>query len=236
MKKAFKWIAALLTGVGTSLVLAQAGGMGGGQAPAMGAATPPPMGFFITSVSPGMGGDLGGLAGADAHCQNLAAAVGAGDRTWRAYLSTQATDSEPAINARDRIGTGPWANAKGVVMANSVEDLHFNNANLIHENMLTEKGEMIKSTAVGDDVNHHDILTGSQMDGTAFPPGEDRTCSNWTSSDEGSAYFGHSDRYRMGVYGSSWNAAHGSRGCSEETIPVTGSAGQFYCFAADSGE
>jgi len=194
--------------------------------------TPPPMGFFITSVGSGRGGDLGGLAGADAHCQSLAAAVGAGDRTWRAYLSTQERDGEPAIDARDRIGAGPWANANGVIVAADVDDLHYNNANLNYEYALNERGERVNSGAMGDSPSMHDILTGSQLDGTAFPPDEDRTCNNWTSSSTGSAMLGHHDRFRRTTPGSPWNMAHASRGCTQDDLIATGGAGLFYCFAA----
>ncbi len=192
-----------------------------------------PLGFFVTSEGPGAGGDLGGLAGADAHCQALADKVGAGQREWRAYLSTQASGTTAAVNARDRIGSGPWANAKGDVIAENVDDLHYNNANLDYEHALDEHGDTVNSRAMGDDPNRHDILTGTQLDGTAFPPGEDRTCGNWTSSDEGSAMVGHHDRYRFTTHGSPWNAAHPSRGCSQEALVGTGGDGLFYCFAAD---
>jgi hypothetical protein len=191
-----------------------------------------PMGFFITSVGPGNGADLGGLAGADAHCQALAEAVGAGDRTWRAYLSTQATDGAPAVDARDRIGDGPWANADGVIIATDVDDLHYNNANIRYEYALDERGETVNSGAMGDEPNMHDILTGTRLDGTAFPPGDDRTCGNWTRSGEGSAMVGHHDRFRFTTPGSPWNEAHASRGCSQEDLVGTGGNGLFYCFAA----
>ena len=190
------------------------------------------MGFFITSVGPGNGGDLGGLEGADAHCQALAEAVGAGDRTWRAYLSTQATGSRPAVNARDRIGDGPWANAEGLIIASDVDDLHYNNANIRYEYALNERGERVNSGASGDSPSWHDILTGSSLDGTAFPPGEDQTCSNWTSSGEGIAMVGHHDRFRFTTAGSPWNMAHPSRSCSQEDLVATGGNGLFYCFAA----
>jgi len=192
-----------------------------------------PMGFFITSEGPGNGGDLGGLEGADAHCQALAEAVGAGDRTWRAYLSTQATDGQTAVDARDRIGDGPWANAEGLQIAADVDDLHYNNANIRYEYALNERGERVNSGALGDSPSMHDILTGTRLDGTAFPPGEDRTCGNWTSSGEGSAMVGHHDRYRFDAPGSPWNTAHPSRGCSQEDLVATGGNGLFYCFAAE---
>lgn len=191
------------------------------------------MGFFVTSVGPGDGGNLGGLDGADAHCQALAEKAGAGHRTWRAYLSTQATDSEPAVNARDRIGDGPWANAKGVIMAANLDDLHYNNANLHYENSLDESGDTVNSGASGDTPNRHDILTGTMLDGTAPAARESLTCSNWTSNDEGRAIVGHHDRFRRMTPGSPWNQAHPSRGCSQETLQGTGGDGLFYCFARD---
>ena len=192
-----------------------------------------PLGFFITSVGPGNGGDLGGLEGADAQCQTLAEAAGAGDRTWRAYLSTQASGGQAAVNARDRIGEGPWVNAAGLRVAADVEDLHYNNANLNYEHSLNERGETVNSGAAGDSPNMHDVLTGTQMDGTAFPPGDDRTCNNWTSSGEGSAMLGHHDRFTFQTPGSPWNQAHPSQGCAQEQLVATGGAGLFYCFAAD---
>src|SRR5689334_5819319 len=148
--------------------------------------------FFLTSTGPGNGANLGGLAGADRHCQSLAQAAGAGGKTWRAYLSTQAADGQPAVNARDRIGKGPWQNAKGVVIAKDVADLHGASNNLTKQTALSEKGEVINGR--GDTPNRHDVLTGSQPDGTAFPAGEDRTCRNWTTAAQGSAMVGHSDR------------------------------------------
>ena len=193
---------------------------------------PEPMGFFITSVGPGNGADLGGLEGADAHCQSLAEAVGAGDRTWRAYLSTQATGDQPAVNARDRIGDGPWANADGLRIASDVDSLHYDNANIRYEFALNERGERVNSGASGDSPSMHDVLTGSRLDGTAFPPEEDRTCANWTSSGEGSAMLGHHDRFSFTTPGSPWNTAHPSRGCSQENLVGTGGNGLFYCFAS----
>ena len=187
------------------------------------------MSFFLTSVGPGNGADLGGVAGADQHCQALAAAVGAGDRTWRAYLSTTAFDGQAAVNARDRIGSGPWYNANEIMIAESVENLHSEDNNLTKETQLDEKGEMVNGR--GDDPNRHDILTGSQPDGTAFSGDEDTTCGNWTSSGEGSARVGHHDRQGGGDDGTSWNSAHGSRGCSQENLQGTGGNGLFYCFA-----
>lgn len=188
------------------------------------------MTFFVTSTGSGKGADFGGLAGADKHCQTLAAAAGAGNRTWRAYLSASAAGGSPAVNARDRIGQGPWQNAKGVVVARNVAELHGSN-NLNKETALTEKGEVVKGR--GDSPNMHDILTGSQPDGTAFAGSEDSTCGNWTKSGEGSAQVGHHDR--MGLDDSapakSWNSSHRSRGCSDESLRGTGGAGLLYCFA-----
>ncbi len=189
------------------------------------------MGFFITSNGPGNGGDLGGLVGADAHCQTLATTVDAGDRTWRAYLSAQATDEHDAINARDRIGNGPWRNAAGVIVANDLDELHSDN-NLNKETALNERGEIVNGR--GDSPNRHDILTGSQLDGTHMPGNADSTCDNWTSSRTGSALVGHHDRQGGGANPSSWNSAHGSRGCSQNNLRNTGGDGLFYCFAVGS--
>jgi hypothetical protein len=192
------------------------------------------MTFFLTSVGPGNGADLGGLAGADGHCQQLAQAVGAGGRTWRAYLSTQASGSESAVNARDRIGQGPWQNAKGAVIAQDLDGLHGDN-NLSKDTALTEQGEVVNGR--GDTPNRHDILTGSQPEGTAFAAGEDRTCGNWTTSGtEGAAMLGHHDRQglRDDAASKSWNSSHPSRGgCSQEALRGTGGDGLFYCFATD---
>jgi hypothetical protein len=187
------------------------------------------MSFFITSAGPGKGADLGGLAGADKHCQQLAQAAGAGSRTWAAYLSASAADGKPAVNARDRIGSGPWFNAKGVQVASSVADLHSDNNKLSKEVSLTEKGAMVNGR--GDSPNRHDILTGSQLDGTAFAAGSDTTCGNWTSSGEGAAQVGHHDRVGGGANPTSWNSAHASRGCSQQNLQGTGGDGLFYCFA-----
>lgn len=197
----------------------------------------PPLGFFVTSVGLGKGADLGGVAGADAHCQALASAVGAGSRTWRAYLSTQAADGKPAIHARDRIGSGPWHNAKGAVVARDLEHLHGDTldgarlgSNLSRTTALSEKGEAVKGA--GDKPNQHDILTGSQPDGRAYADAADHTCSNYTSSAaEGSVQVGHFDR--TGGGNTSWNSAHGSRGCSNEKLESSGGAGLLYCFAAN---
>ena len=189
------------------------------------------LGFFITSRGPGDGANLGGLAGADAHCQKLAEAAGAGGRTWRAYLSTGPSGDQPAVNARDRIGSGPWHNAKGVQVAGDVADLHSENNKLSKENSLTEQGKVVNGR--GDTPNEHDILTGTREDGTAFTDGEDHTCGNWTGNGEGSAQVGHHDRIGGGPKPTSWNASHGSRGCSQENLQGTGGNGYFYCFAAD---
>jgi hypothetical protein len=192
---------------------------------------PPPMGFFVTSVGLGDGGNLGGLAGADAHCQALADAAGAGDRTWHAYLSTQGAG---AVNARDRIGAGPWANANGLVMATDIENLHYDNSNFNWEHSLDENGNQFASRIDGDpDFTEHDVLTGSRIDGTAFPPGQDQTCSNWTSNSEGSARVGHADRYSFSTPGSPWNSSHGTPGCTQENLVSVGGAGLLYCFAID---
>jgi hypothetical protein len=185
--------------------------------------------FFITSAGPGSGADLGGLSGADAHCATLAAAVGAGDVMWHAYLSATARDGQPAVNARDRIGAGPWYNVKGVMVARDVEHLHGPDNALSKENSLNERGEMVNGR--GDDPNRHDILTGSQLDGTASASGDDTTCGNWTSSGTGSALVGHHDRQGGGANPTSWNSAHGSRGCSQTDLQGSGGDGLFYCFA-----
>ena len=194
------------------------------------------MTFFITSTGPGKGADLGGLEGADRHCQSLAQAAGAGERTWRAYLSTQAVGGAQAVNARDRIGRGPWQNTKGVVIATDVDELHGNN-NLSKQTALNEKGEMVNGR--GDTPNRHDILTGSTPDGRAFPPGEDRTCGNWTKSTQGAAMVGHHDRTGLNEEppAKSWNSSHPSRGpdggCSQADLRSTGGDGLFYCFASN---
>jgi gluconolactonase len=208
------------------------------QAPAK----PPvqPLGFFVSSTGVGNGADLGGLAGADAHCQKLAVAAGAGNKTWHAYLSTQAANGQPAINARDRIGTGPWYNARSVLVAKDVAHLHGDTLdaarlgnNLSRTTALTEKNELVKGA--GDKPNEHDILTGSLPDGRAYTDASDHTCSNYTSSAaEGSAQLGHFDR--TGGGNTSWNSAHGSRGCGQENLVKTGGAGLLYCFALSNTE
>jgi hypothetical protein len=186
---------------------------------------PSGLGFFITSAGSGNGANFGGLDGADKHCQQLAAAAGAGSRTWRAYLSASGAKT---VHAKDRIGAGPWTNAKGVTVATSVADLHSDANKLSKENSLTEKGEVVSGR--GDTPNRHDILTGSNLDGTLA--GENLTCNNWTSSGEGSAQVGHHDRTGGGQNPSSWNSAHASKGCSQENLRGTGGDGLIYCFAA----
>ncbi len=193
-----------------------------------------PMSFFITSANPGKGADFGGLAGADRYCQALATDVGAGSRAWRAYLSDAALPGQTAVNARDRIGAGPWRNAKGVVVASSVAELHANN-NLNKQTALTQNGEPISGR--GDAVNMHDVLTGSRPDGTAFPveAGKDTTCGNWTRSGDGSAIVGHHDRTGLDEQppAKSWNSSHATRGCGMDALKATGGAGLLYCFAAN---
>ena len=195
------------------------------------------MSFFVTSVGPGNGGDLGGLAGADAHCKKLASAVSsaAGARNWKAYLSTGWTSTTPVVNARDRIGKGPWYNAKGDLIANTVDQLHGAN-NLTKATALNERGGIVNGR--GDTPNTHDILTGSRSDGTAFssaPGMPDMTCGEWTKSGAGSAMTGHHDRSGLATdaWSVSWNSSHNTSGCSAQDLPRTGGAGLFYCFAAD---
>ena len=197
---------------------------------------PKEMTFFVTSVGPGKGGDLGGLAGADRHCQTLAQAAGAGDRTWRAYLSTQASTlaGTDFVNARDRIGSGPWQNAKGAVIARSVDDLHSAGSNLTKQTVLDEKGQLVNSRT--EKPNKHDILTGSRPDGTAFPGAQfaDMTCGNWTKGGaDGAAMTGHFDRAGPldASWATSWNSAHPTLGCSQEKLRPTGGDGLLYCFA-----
>ena len=193
-----------------------------------------PMTFFVTSVGMGKGADLGGLAGADAYCQQLAAAAGDGAKTWHAYLSTQARPGQPAVNARDRIGTGPWYNSKGQPISDTLAELHGDTleqaqrgSNLFKQSALNEKRQVVNG--FGDTPNMHDMLTGSQPDGRAFTDAADHTCNNWTSSGMGAAQLGHSDR--TGGGNTSWNSAHASRGCSQDALISTGGAGLFYCFA-----
>jgi len=184
------------------------------------------MSFFVTSVSRGFGANLGGLAGADAHCRRLAAAVGRGDRDWRAYLSAPAANGSPVVHARDRIGTGPWTNARGLRIAASLDELHADASVLNRETALTEKG-----LEVGE--NRHDILTGSNPDGTLVTTGADATCRAWTSHDTGQAMVGHHNRYGGGARGTSWNSAHLARGCSQRALRASLSDGLIYCFAAN---
>jgi hypothetical protein len=197
----------------------------------------PNMTFFVTGAGPGKGADLGGIEGADAHCQMLAARHGAGGKTWRAYLSTQEAAGKPAINARDRIGNGPWQNFKGTVVATSVDDLHSDKNKLNFDNSVSERGFIIPG--VGFAPNRHDALTGSTTDGKAFPATEDRTCKNWSSSTQGTAMLGHIDRkgLRDDAPARSWNSSHPSRGpdggCSQNDLKGTGGDGLFYCFAAE---
>jgi hypothetical protein len=212
--------------VASVALLLSLGGSTGGQAQQS------EISFFITSAGPGKGGDLGGLNGADQLCQLLGAAAGAGTKTWRAYLSTQGPG---AANARDRIGRGPWLNAKGIIIAKDLAELHGQN-NINKQTALTEKGDQVNGR--GDTPNMHDILTGSQPDGAAFPPGEDRTCGNWTKSGAGAAMVGHHDRQglRDDDASKSWNSSHPSRGpdggCSQNDLKSTGGNGLFYCFVA----
>lgn len=191
----------------------------------------PKTSFFIVSAGPGDGANLGGLAGADAHCKKLATAAGVGNKTWHAYLSAAAANGKPAVNAKDRIGKGPWYNSKGEVVAKSVDDLHSDHNNLGKTTSITEKGEVVNGR--GDTPNQHDMLSGTQLDGTAFPAGADKTCNNWTSNGEGSAQVGHHDRQGGGDNPTSWHSAHGSKGCSQANLVATGGAGRFYCFAAN---
>jgi hypothetical protein len=218
---------ALLTVLASSLVFAQA---------PQTKAPPPPMSFFVSSVGVGKGANLGGIEGADRHCQTLAMAAGAGNRTWHAYLSTAAADGKPAVNARDRIGQGPWFNAKGGRVAQNLADLHGDTLDqarvgnsLTKATALSEKGDPIKG--FGDTPNQHDILTGSMPDGRAYSDGMDHTCKNWSSDSDGTAQLGHFDR--TGGPNTSWNSAHASRGCSQENLVSTGGAGLLYCFSTN---
>lgn len=195
--------------------------VGSGPVFAQDAPETPPMTFFLASVGAGEGADLGGLAGADAHCQMLADGRGAGDRTWRAYLSTQGPN---AVNARDRIGAGPWHNARGVLVGQNIDEIHGMGHRFTAMTMLDEAGRMIPGGGYAP--NRHDVLTGSGPDGTAFPAGEDMTCGNWSSSSTGKARIGHHDR-------AAWNSAHDSRGCSQDELRASGGDGLFYCFATE---
>jgi hypothetical protein len=207
--------------VAASIALFAVGLDAGAQSPAAN------MSFFVTSAGSGKGADFGGLEGADKHCQALATAAGAGNKTWHAYLSTQGAQ---AVNARDRIGNGPWQNAKGVVIAKDVTELHATN-NLNKQTAVTEKGDVINGR--GDTPNKHDILTGSQPDGTAFSGSDDKTCGNWTKSGEGITIVGHHDRTGLDTNppSLSWNSSHPTRGCSDDGLKSTGGAGLIYCFA-----
>ena len=213
----------------TALLAACAGTMSG----PMGGSSNSGMSFFVSSTGSGRGADLGGLAGADRLCTSLATAAGAGARTWRAYLSTTPSGPGPAVNARDRIGTGPWRNAKGVVVAQSVTELHGASNNLTKQTALTEKGDVVNGR--GDTPNMHDILTGSQPDGTAIAGSVDTTCGNWTKSGEGAAMVGHHDRTGLdeSAPAKSWNSSHQSRGCSQDALKATGGDARIYCFAAN---
>jgi len=190
------------------------------------------MSFFLTSKGPGDGANLGGLTGADAHCQTLAESAGAGGKTWRAYLSTSGSNGEAAVDARDRIGTGPWSSANGVQVSSDAADLHSDTNKLNKENSISESGDVINGR--GDSPNRHDILTGSKLDGTAFSDDQDHTCQDWTyNGSDGSAQVGHHDRTGGGANPTSWNNAHGSRGCGQADLQGTGGDGLFYCFAID---
>jgi hypothetical protein len=221
-----------LLGSATLICLGMSAGAYAQQAPQS-----PDMTFFVTSAGPGKGADLGGLEGADRHCQTLAQGAGAGSKTWRAYLSTQAAGGGQAVNARDRIGRGPWVNFKKEAVAQNVDDLHSANNKLGPQTSLTERGTIV--AGVGWTPNYHDVLTGSQPDGRAFPAGEDRTCGNWTKSTQGAAMVGHIDRrgLRDDDASKSWNSSHPSRGseggCSQADLRSTGGNGLFYCFAAN---
>jgi hypothetical protein len=221
-----------LLGSATLICLGVSAGAFAQQAPQS-----PDMTFFVTSAGPGKGADLGGLEGADRHCQTLAQGAGAGSKTWRAYLSTQAAGGGQAVNARDRIGRGPWVNFKKEAVAQNVDDLHSANNKLGTQNSLTERGTTV--AGVGWTPNYHDVLTGSQPDGRAFAAGEDRTCGNWTKSTQGAAMVGHIDRrgLRDDDASKSWNSSHPSRGseggCSQADLRSTGGNGLFYCFAAN---
>lgn len=195
------------------------------------AAPSPDMTFFVTSAGLGKGADLGGLAGADRHCQQLAEAAGAGKKQWRAYLSATAAGGAPAVSARDRIGKGPWHNAEGRLIARNVDELHTLNG-INRMTALTEKGDKVNGRA--ESPNMHDILTGSTPDGRVVTGDKDTTCGNWTKSGEGSAIVGHHDRWglRDDEPARSWNASHPSRGCSQDNLRASGGAGMFYCFAA----
>jgi hypothetical protein len=223
--------------IAAALVLGVTSGVNAQQQPAAPPQLPqaPAMTFFVTGNGPGKGADLGGIEGADQYCQTLAQRHGAGGKTWRAYLSTQEAAGKPAVNARDRIGNGPWQNFKGQVVATSLDDLHTDNNKLGAENSLSERGLIVPTS--GFVPNRHDVLTGSTAEGRAFPAAEDRTCKNWTSSTQGVAMVGHIDRkgIRDEPAQRSWNSSHPSRGpdggCSQNDLKSTGGDGLFYCFA-----
>ena len=221
-----------LSTISTASVLASVLVMGAGMTPAV-QAQQANMTFFVTSVGKGNGADLGGLEGADAHCLALARAVGSPYQNWRAYLSTTAPGGDAGVNARDRIGKGPWQNAKGAVVASSVEELHSESNNITKQTALTEKGEIVSGR--GDAVNLHDLLTGSDPAGNYSTAGGDTTCGNWSKSGEGSAIVGHHDRIGLKDtrHMKSWNSSHGTRGCSQEALKSTGGGGLFYCFVAN---
>lgn len=214
----------VLLGAAAALSLAACSSMMGGASH--------PMSFFVTSANPGKGADFGGLAGADAYCEKLASAAGAGGKNWRAYLSATPAGGMASVNARDRIGRGPWQNAKGQIVATSVDDLHSANNKLTKQTALTEKGDVVSGR--GDPVNLHDILTGSTPDGRASTAANDTTCGNWTKSGEGSALVGHHDRMGLNEEppAKSWNSSHGTRGCGMDALKTTGGGGLLYCFAA----
>lgn len=231
--------ARLLAPLAAALGLLAACAMPSSAPPANVGAATGPMTFFVTSAGPGKGGDLGGLAGADGHCQRLAAAAGAGGRTWKAYLSTPpvmasgSTSAAPAVNARDRIGKGPWHNAKGVLVARDLAHLHEGN-NINKDTALDERGNLVNGS--GDSPNEHDILTGSRADGTAHAPHTDTSCRAWTHGGaDGSAVVGHHDRKGLDAlpWSSSWNFSHQTAGCSPQALVQRGGAGRFYCFAAN---
>ncbi len=244
MSKSNRWPLRALTAGAAMAVVACTAVQSDGGAPASAAAGGGSISFFITSAGPGKGADLGGLDGADKHCQSLASAAGAGSRTWRAYLSTQAAATQGSelgnpnvVHARERIGSGPWYNAKGVMIARNVAELHSEKNNLTKETALDEKGQIVNGRT--ERPNKHDILTGSRPDGTAHPPTPffgDMTCGNWTRSGaEGSAMTGHHDRGgpRPDPWATSWNSSHPTRGCSQEALVSTGGAGLLYCFASN---
>jgi len=189
------------------------------------------MSFFITSVGSGDGADLGGLRGADRHCASLARAAGSRGKTWVAYLSAHETANSPRVNARERIGFGPWYNAANVQVASTLNNLHSDYMQLVKATALTENGDTVNGR--GDTPNEHDVLTGSSLSGRLIDDGSNHTCNNWTSSGEGSAQVGHFDRTGGGANPNSWNSAHGSRGCGQADLVATGGAGYFYCFAND---